>query len=256
MFLWLTSPSISKDGGKGFVFASPAFFNVSPQDKEKKRTLIASDSHELKILPFPVRTQKSEQVDETGQASGSGALLSQGGSVVYYGIHVNDVYAYFLTGLAAGKIDLSQDQFPTTQADLDQITNYVEVLDLPKLKTACVDAATVDDPSQFITLKASVPKFDRTDPVIWAPTGKSNRSHARSWECTSWGLCSVSPRWCGRRSKTEPTPRTTPATTGTTKTSSNASNSTQRRNGSSCPLMDRRAGTTMRRSRRTAMEIS
>ena len=55
---------------------------------------------------------------------------------------------------AAGEIDLPQDQFPNTQADLDQITNYVEGFDLPKLKassaltlelkTAWVDASTVD----------------------------------------------------------------------------------------------------------------
>lgn len=181
MFLWLTSPVSSSHGGKGFVFSSPEFFNVSPADAHGKRKFLPSESDRLYVFPFPVRTQKPEEIGETGQAGGSGVLLSQGGSLVYYGIHVNDVYAYFLTGLAENQFDSPLQQFPTTSADLEKITDYVDRLGLPQLsdapaltlelKTAWIDASTVGDASQFVTINASVPEYNRSRPSEWIATG-------------------------------------------------------------------------------------
>jgi hypothetical protein len=183
MFLWLTSPASSTHGENGFVFSSPVFFNVSPPDDHGKRQLVPNASDHLHIFPFPVRTQKPEEIGETGQAGGSGVLLSQGGSLVYYGIHVNDVYAYFLTGLAGNQIDSPLHQFPSIQTDLTQITDYVDRLGLPQLpdapaltlelKTAWIDASTVGDVSQFVTINASVPEYDRSNPVEWVAKGET-----------------------------------------------------------------------------------
>jgi hypothetical protein len=41
MFLWLTSPAPASYGGGGRIFASPAFFDVSPEGPGHVRTLIA-----------------------------------------------------------------------------------------------------------------------------------------------------------------------------------------------------------------------
>lgn len=183
MFLWLTSPASSILGGRSFVFSSPVFFNVSPADEHGKRQLAANQSDHLHIFPFPVRTRKPEEIGETGQAGGSGVLLSQGGSLVYYGIHVNDVYAYFLTGTAGDQIDSPLEQFPDNQTDLNQITAYVNRLGLPQLpdapaltlevKTAWIDASTIDHASQFVTINGSVPEFDRSNPTAWLATGET-----------------------------------------------------------------------------------
>lgn len=175
MFLWLTSEAPASYGGSGSVFASPVFFNVSPESGGK-RTLIPNTDL---VLPFPVRIQKPEQIGETGQAGGSGVLISQAGSLVYYGIHVNDVYAYFLTGQKAGKIAASD--FPNTQADLNAVTAYVSSIGVSplqdanaltlELKTSWVDASTVADKSQFVTISATVPSYTKTSSTQWTPTG-------------------------------------------------------------------------------------
>src|ERR1700741_2384692 len=48
MFLWLTSPApASYGGGGGRIFASPAFFTVSPEDSMGVRTLIPNAAGRL-----------------------------------------------------------------------------------------------------------------------------------------------------------------------------------------------------------------
>ncbi len=183
MFLWLTSPSAS--GGGDFVFDSTTFFDVSPEDGNGKRQLISNDN----LNSFVLRSAKSEEIGETGQAGGGGVLMSQGESLVYYGIHVNDVYAYFLTGLKNTAI--TADVFPNSKANLDVIEQYVSTLEgvtLPdanaltlELKTAWVDAATVSDVSQYITIKAEVPKYTPLLPPLFF-LGKTGL--IREWELT------------------------------------------------------------------------
>jgi len=60
---------------------------------------------------------------EQGQADGS-VLESQNGSLIYYAITVNDVYAYFLTGTKDGGITPAPTQFPTTAGNLAKITAF------------------------------------------------------------------------------------------------------------------------------------
>ncbi len=89
MFLWLTSGSSTKH-----VFdTSPGFYNVSVEENSK-RTFLTSDGPML----LGVRKGKTDEEIELGQAGGGDVLLSQKDSLVYYGVHANDVYALYTTG--------------------------------------------------------------------------------------------------------------------------------------------------------------
>jgi len=164
MFLWLTSEA----GNGQWVFDSPAFYDVSPS-VNSKRTLIPNTGT---INTFALRADKPEDIGEVGQAGGSGVLLSQQESLVYYGIHVNEVYGYFLTGQKDGGLP-SSTTFPKNAGDLAAIQAYVssnfpgvELADPQtltiELKTSWVDAKTVPDPDQYILIEAQVPASDKT----------------------------------------------------------------------------------------------
>ncbi|MGO7265026.1 hypothetical protein [Rhizobium leguminosarum] len=118
---------------------------------------------------------------EVGQASTGGVLLSQKNSLVYYVITVNDVFAYMVTGAANGAISPTPTQFPVTQGDLDKITAFAnanqktfaapEALTL-ELKTSWVEASSIADTSGYITMEATVPTFDTSDPIRWQVNGQ------------------------------------------------------------------------------------
>ena len=176
MFLWMTSP---EDDG-GYVFTGSSFFNVSPDDdpnadNPKTRTFIQQSS--VKV--------RDTKIGEVGQAGGSnGVLLSQGGSLVYYGIHVNDVFAYFLTGQMAG--EFAQTVYPISQTHLDELKTYmgnstefssVTLSDYNALtmefKTSWIDASTLGDgySSRYITIDAEIPTYDKSsDNATWTAT--------------------------------------------------------------------------------------
>jgi hypothetical protein len=118
---------------------------------------------------------------EEGQATGD-VLLSQGNSVVYYTIAVNDVYAYFLTGNKTGGIPKTA-QFPTTSSILSDIQTFAsgKGVTIPdpnalsvEVKMSWVDASTISNPGNYITIGASVPTYDTTDPSQWVSTGTKN----------------------------------------------------------------------------------
>lgn len=62
---------------------------------------------------------------EQGEADGS-VVESQNGSLVYYALMVNDVYAYFLTGWRDNQIESgnANPTFPTSMTDLNAITTF------------------------------------------------------------------------------------------------------------------------------------
>lgn len=118
---------------------------------------------------------------EQGQADGS-VLESQTNSLIYYGIMVNDVYAYFLTGLDDGAIQPGNPNptFPTTLSDLNAITAFAgahgkTLVDSDALavevKTSWVDASTLPNASSYITVTASVPTYNTSNPNLWTQTG-------------------------------------------------------------------------------------
>jgi hypothetical protein len=130
---------------------------------------------------------------EQGEAVTNGVLeaqTTQGGSLVYYATIVNDVYAYFLTGVADGKILPSTAspptaEFPTTQAGLNAIVNFAANAAAPNKKTfpdpnaltvevksAWVEAAGLPNLSSYITMTATIPSYDTSDPSKWTPNGQ------------------------------------------------------------------------------------
>lgn len=171
MFLWITSPSSGAYGNSKTIFESPAFFTVSPEFGNNERKLIPHTPGVL--LNAMPNLEKSQGVDsEEGQATGD-ALMSKNGALLYYITMVNDVYAQFLGAVEAGK--LPGNQFPTTQAELDIIVAYAKSknITLPdatalaiELKTSWVDASTVADLSNYITIDAIVPTYTKT-PTKW-----------------------------------------------------------------------------------------
>jgi len=176
MFLWLTSPV---DGA--YVFDGSSFYDVVPDGSNYVFESNAGDSGNA--LSLRVRkadeTAGAETIDEVGQAGGGDVLISQAGSLTYYGIHANDVYAEYKTGQSAGSFDGTDiaSQFPTTQADLELVESYAgetfadgDALTM-ELKTSWVDASTVSDASRFVTIEAEVPAFDTSSVTTWTPDG-------------------------------------------------------------------------------------
>ena len=118
---------------------------------------------------------------EQGQADGA-VLESQNSSLIYYGIMVNDVYAYFLTGQKDGQIlhGVARPQFPTTMADLNAITSFASAhgasfLDSQALavevKTSWVEAASLSNPNDYITIEGTVPTYNTSSSTTWTSTG-------------------------------------------------------------------------------------
>lgn len=166
MFLWLTS---SAPGAPGrYVFDSDLFYDVSPENAKGQRVFIPNTSSNL----FSLRSQKPEEIDETGQAGGDAVLISQQNSLVYYGIHTNDVYAYFLSGQKLrGPKGIPAEHFPTSQTDLDAVEKFAgrkfadgKALTM-ELKTSWIDVTTLAPPdrSKYLTIEASVPIYDRKE---------------------------------------------------------------------------------------------
>lgn len=285
MFLWLTSPApISYGGGGGRIFASPAFFDVSPLDASEDRTLIPHEAdkplflqlrnaqvgpHNLQLVQDEagrmleiappeiaesgnqlVLNEAGQQVEierasigengqpiffdetgkaipeprpiippdlnenetiqlfmidqhpiflnfsgnvvnvELGQALGGQTLMAQNGSLVYYATMVNDVFAYFVTGIRNGDIpspggNIGNAKFPTTQTELDAIIAFAIANGKPspnpfpdpealavEVKTSWVEADKLSDPSRYITMQATIPTYDVTNPNEWIPNGQ------------------------------------------------------------------------------------
>ena len=119
---------------------------------------------------------------EDGQAGGDGVLEAQYGSLVYYAITVNDVYAYFLTGVKDGAIPspggIANAVFPTTQANLNVITAFAaahgKTFPDPnalaiEVKSSWVEASGLPNPGDYITMTATIPTYNKSNPNLWTP---------------------------------------------------------------------------------------
>jgi hypothetical protein len=125
---------------------------------------------------------------EQGQAGDGSVLEAQttaNGSLVYYATMVNDVYAYFLTGVKKGAITtVTPNQFPTTPTDLSNIVNFAMANGKPnppfpdpnalaiEVKSSWVLAAGLPNASSYITMTATVPTYNQGNPNLWTPTGQ------------------------------------------------------------------------------------
>ncbi|MES2797143.1 MAG: hypothetical protein V4683_14325 [Bacteroidota bacterium] len=112
---------------------------------------------------------------EEGQAQGSHGLMAQNGSLVYYITMINDVFAFYLSGAKNGEI--SSAQFPTTAAQRDSISEIARAngKTLPdsnalamEIKTSWVEASSLPDPQNYVTIEAVVPSYTKTD-SLWTP---------------------------------------------------------------------------------------
>lgn len=124
---------------------------------------------------------------EQGQADFSAleAQTAANGSMVYYATMVNDVYAYFLTGVKDGAITTSTpNQFPTTNADLNSIVAFAMAHGKPnppfpdpnalaiEVKSSWVVAAGLPNLSTYVTMTATIPTYNQSNPNLWTPTGQ------------------------------------------------------------------------------------
>ena len=165
------------------------FFDVAGNVIPQPRPAIPAKLKGARIAQrFFTSAQAAVFVDSTGSAldvspeqagSIAAVLLAQSGAVVYYTIAVNDVYAWFLTGVANGAIN-TNNQFPTTQSDLDQIVNYaakygVTLTDANALaieaKMSWVDASTLPDPGDYVSMVATIPVYNTASGQSWPQTG-------------------------------------------------------------------------------------
>ena len=115
---------------------------------------------------------------EVGQATGH-VLMSKQGSLVYYLSSVNDVYAYYMTGVKNG--ELNGSRFPVTAGARDSITAYAHktghtlpdsnVLAL-EIKSSWVEASSLPNADQYFQVKATIPVYDTTSNVKWTPKGE------------------------------------------------------------------------------------
>ena len=115
---------------------------------------------------------------EQGQADG-GVLMAQNGSLVYYALTVNNVYALYRT--MQGAAVPAGTKFPLTQTDLNAITAFAASHGQPavidsealaiEIKSSWVEAAGLTDADKFIQMKAIVPTYNKTNPDNWVPNG-------------------------------------------------------------------------------------
>ncbi len=118
---------------------------------------------------------------EEGQAGGGEALMALNGSLIYYTTTVNDVYAYFLTGVKNGGITPAPTQFPTTQADLNKIIAFAatkgktfpdpEALAV-EIKSSWIETTGLANLSSYITMRGTIPTYNQSDPNHWVPNGQ------------------------------------------------------------------------------------
>jgi hypothetical protein len=195
-FLWLTSPT--ERGGGELVFESPEFFALSPPDAKGKYTLT---QNQPSVVPrFQVRSGKPRDSVVDNQVSGA-VLMSQSqqqgksGSLVFYEISVNDVYAYFRTAAATGALAANRAAgFPTNKADAAAVSDFAATHQnmafqqevghtdqqalAVELKTSWVEADKVPAGCKYITRQATVPTYDTSNPHKWVVNGQQTLSLA------------------------------------------------------------------------------
>lgn len=171
------------------VQGKPTFFDVTGVVIDGARPIIPPQFQQIPVVQgFPISgithflgISGSEVDVEQGQAGGNSVLMTKTGSLVYYATMVNDVYAYFLTGSKDGLILPKPIHFPTTQTELDKIiavgapmgVSFVDSVALAiEVKTSWVEAASLPDPGNYITMVATIPTYNTSNPTNWVVNGQ------------------------------------------------------------------------------------
>lgn len=159
-----------------------------PPRKALKTPLLALRLNPLLARQFtidniPILLDPAGNIIETeeGQADAErSALLAQNGSLIYYVIIVNDVYAYFMTAMRDGAIPTTA-HFPTSSTDLAPITAFAtghttfpDPMALAiEVKSAWIETTGVTNPGSYITMEATIPTYDKTtNPNHWVANGQ------------------------------------------------------------------------------------
>lgn len=171
-------PTFFDKDNKPILNAKPFIRKELLESKDLNQTLIVQKFVVDKSVFFLDLSGNVVEVEQN-EADGS-ILMAQNGSLVYYQAMVNDVYAYFLTGVKDGQISPGT-QFPTTQTQLNQVINFAsahgktfpdpEALAI-ELKTAWVEAAGVPDLNTYITMNATIPTYDTSSNTHWVQNGQ------------------------------------------------------------------------------------
>lgn len=122
---------------------------------------------------------------EQGQADGN-VLVANGNKLVYYALQVNDVYAYFMTGTKNNQIPGPPSQFPINATDLNNVKTFGlahnktfpdAVALAVELKSSWVEATGLDT-TKYITMSATIPTYDKSNPQQWVQTGTTTATLA------------------------------------------------------------------------------
>lgn len=176
MFLWITSPS-----GGGITMTSPQFYNVNFNEQgqgvyiqgDNTGFLKNDKTRKLTSLRATVnnRVMKgllADNIQPGGQAGGGDALMTLNGSIVYYAVHTNDVYAWFNTAVTNGALP-TNSPFTNSDDQLKALMTYAtgqgaKISDADALtmeiKTSWIEANKVNgDLADYITITADVPNY-------------------------------------------------------------------------------------------------
>jgi hypothetical protein len=168
--------------------------SIDPRVQEFKLTTAHPMAHSVFVAPSGVAVEVGPGDAGFGNDRTNrnpNVLMAQTGSLVYYATMVNDVFAYFLTGVKNGNITPSGatttddgeiiGQFPTIQTpELDDINHFAATqgVTLPhpnaltlEIKTSWVEASTLNNPNDHIKVSGFIPSYDATTPNQWTPNG-------------------------------------------------------------------------------------
>jgi hypothetical protein len=131
-------------------------------------------------IPIFIDAQGNVIDTEEGQAGGNDVLMAQTGNrLIYYVTMTNDVFAYFATAVKDNAF--SATAFPTTQAQLDQVIAFASshgrtLVDADALaieaKSSWIEATGLANLSSYITMTATIPTYNTSNPGNWVPTGQ------------------------------------------------------------------------------------
>jgi hypothetical protein len=124
--------------------------------------------------PRLITTSGAVVMPEEAQAGG-GALIAQNNSMVFYLLQVNDVYAYFNTGMKdLALTNPTPTTFPTTGAAIGQINSFAQNAPPPntkpffpdedamtvEVKSSWIETTGLANVNDYITITATIPTFN------------------------------------------------------------------------------------------------
>lgn len=183
MFLWLTSPLADTP-----VFDGPMFYDVVlNEDQPNSPFILKFESNSgANINNFALRTRKSSEADSVGQAGGDGVLLAQDDTLVFYGVHANDVYANYrtaqqkgdLSGVLATNFPVTLAQVQTVERAVGKTFNDATALSL-ELKTSWVASSAVVNKDKHVLANGTVPTYTKNAAnTLWTQSGTETRELA------------------------------------------------------------------------------